>query len=291
MRRIVTAIGLAAAAASAVLPITTHALDAPEAQTFELEAEQREATRFVRRATGRLVIAPDGTPTDITIDAGEPRIEALYRRIIGTWRFAPILREGAPTAVGVDMNLTLSADRIEGSARRMRYGVADVEFLEGTDASDGDVELLKSDLKPPVFPMSMAMAGVGARILVLVEVDDAGRVKRAAVADATLYARQTSSGRAAAAQVERFAKSTLDVVDQWTVANQDVLEAGWALVPVHFAMPGTTARDWTPVLPMTASPLDWMAEPLAEAQALSSAGRPVDDSVRLLTPMDPLASQ
>ncbi|MGL4243122.1 MAG: hypothetical protein ACRCTI_18565, partial [Beijerinckiaceae bacterium] len=109
--------------------------------------------------------------------------------------------------------------------------------------------------------------------------------------DATLYARQTSSGRAAAVQVERFAKATLDVVDQWTVANEDVLEAGWALVPVHFAMPGTTPMDWTPILPMTASPLDWMAEPLAEAKALSSAGRSVDDAVRLLTPMSPLASQ
>ncbi len=288
MRRIVIAIGLTVALIGVVVPDIAHAR---ESQIFALEGEEREATRFVRQATGRLVIAPDGRPTDITIEAGELRIEAMYRRIISAWRFAPVLREGVPSAVSVDMNLTLSADRIEGSTRRVRYGVANVEFMEGTDPADGDVELLTSDLKPPVFPMRMAMAGVGARLLMLVEVDRSGRVVRGAVADADLYARQTSSGRAAASQVERFAKATLEVIEQWTIGEENVLESGWALVPVNFAVPGTTPMDWTPVLPMTVSRLDWMAEPLAEAQALSSVGRSLDESVQLLTPMEPLVSQ
>lgn len=276
--------------AHAAQPAVVHAFEAPGPQVFALEVEQSEAVRFERQATGRLVISPDGTPTDVTVEAGEPRIEAMYRRMIGTWRFVPILRDGVPVAKNVDMNLTLSADRIEGSAERMRFGIADVEFLDGTDPEDGDVELVTSDLKPPIFPTNMALAGVGASIMVLVGVDGTGRVTRAAVSDASLFARQTSSGRAAAAKVARFAKATLDVVDEWVIADPGVIDQGWALVPVHFAPPGSTAMDWTPVLPMTASPLDWMAEPLAAAKALSASGQAIDSDVRLLTPLAPHAS-
>jgi hypothetical protein len=285
MRRIV--IGLAALVATSALPGIARAFESPEAQSFELKTDQREAQRFVRTATGRLVISADGTATEIEIEAGEPRIEALYRGLIAGWRFEPILRDGAPAAVPVDMNLMLWADRVAGSERQVRYGVADVLFLESTKDDGGDVELLTSDFKTPRFPMSMAAAGVGASITLLLQVDDAGRVTRAAVSEASLFARQATSSRSAASKVETFTRAVFNVVDEWNVGAGADEGRGWVLVPVHFAPPGTTSMDWTPVLPMTVSRPEWMAGPMAEAKALSSTGRAVDEQVRLLTPLNP----
>lgn len=283
MRRMIAGLALASAL---VLPMPAASFEAPEPQSFALEdPDVREAVRYVRAATGRLVISPDGTPTDIEINAGEPRIEALYRRIIGAWRFAPVERDGKPVALPVDMNLTLTLDRIEGTARQARYGVADVLFLEST--SDDAVGLVTSDFRPPAFPLNMARAGLGALVTVLVEVNEDGRVVRAAVADADLYARQTTSSRAAAAQVERFAGATLAVVGDWVFGDPGVIEEGWALVPVNFALPGATPLHWTPVLPMRVSRHAWMEAPLAEAKATSGSGRAEVDDVRLLTPLSP----
>lgn len=289
MRRIV--IGLAALVATSALPGIVRAFESPEAQSFELATDQREAQRFVRMATGRLIVSADGTPTEIEIEAGEPRIEALYSGLIAEWRFQPIVRDGVPAAVPVDMNLVLSADRVAGSERQVRYGVADVLFLESTKEYGGEVELLTSDFKTPRFPMSMAAAGVGASITMLLQVDSAGRVTRAAVSDASLFARHATSSRSAASKVESFTRSVFDVVDEWNVGAGADGGRGWVLVPVHFAPPGTTSMDWTPVLPMTVSRPEWMDGPMAEAKSLTSTGRAVDDTVRLLTPMDPLASQ
>lgn len=119
-------------------------------QTFDFEA----------------TVQADGSVTDIQPDSALPEsIQALVRKRVATWRYAPARWQGqaAPSKI---------AQRIKAEAVPLREGGAALRIVEVTEQPRFEPGTLR--MQPPRFPPGLARAGVNAALVYSVLFDERG---------------------------------------------------------------------------------------------------------------------
>ena len=201
-----------------------------------VEAKEKVAPVYALQATGTIQIGPDGQVAEYTLDKGQPAaIENALGRSIQSWRFEPILVDGEPVIAKTRMRLSIEALPTSGQDYQLRVG--GVWF--------GEPERSSRHMTPPRYPEGLARAGIGAKAVLVLQLDAQGVVKQ-------VHAEQVSLDQDVrpASQAERlrdmFAKVSISAARKWKFDINEVV-AGKAIgtsvqVPVEFFLSDPVAR-------------------------------------------------
>ena len=199
-------------------------------------AKEKAAAVYALHTTGTIEIGPDGHVLRHTLDKGQPAaIENALGRSIQQWRFEPILVDGKPVIAKTRMRLSIEALPTPGEDYQLRVG--GVWF--------GEPERNSQHMTPPRYPEDLARAGIGAKALLVLQLDAQGAVQR-------VHAEQVSLDQDVrpVSQAERwrdmFAKVSISAASKWKFDINEAL-AGQAIgtsiqVPVEFFLGDPVAR-------------------------------------------------
>ncbi len=250
---------------------------APREQQFRVQGVAK-ADRFEMTARGTLVVEPDGRVSEVELDmpmpAREPYLEAIAR-----WTFKPVEVDGRVVRAKAHFALDAVGEIAPGS-ENVRFAIEDVRFLDPPGTPSGSV--LRSDFRPPAYPPEAAREGVGAKILVLLRVDDEGRVLDAAVDRMQLGASLIRDPGRASAHARRLARATLRAASEWVVRDPEAIARGSVVVPVTFAPPQIPFNGWQPRIPVEVTSLPWMLPVRGEAIVMGPSGERPSTAFRLI---------
>jgi TonB family protein len=190
---------------------------------------------FTATTAGTITVAPDGSVADVALEGrrllGRSAIEG-YENHIRTWKFEPVVENGTPVRAMAHLQLALIAAREKGSDSAS-YGVRHVWFLDPPKrGSGGEPTGASSGLQPPVYPMKAMQAGVGAEVLLRVELDADGRVARVDAEQVSLLGK--IAGKRGGGMAAVLAAAAAKAAAGWRI---DGYEAGQHVrVPVRFSM-------------------------------------------------------
>jgi hypothetical protein len=198
---------------------------------------------------GQIEIGPDGAVLSHQLDKGvNPAVRALVARHVERWRFEPITDNGKPVIASTRMVLELSALPLGDDDLQLR--VDDVRF--GVPAQRGP-------RKAPVYPRAAIKDRLGARVLLALQLDEAGKVI-AAHPYQTSLSKDLSDSRAQRMR-EQFAAASVKAALSWqfTPAERVAGNAMGASVkaPVTYTI---DSNGWQSYIPGPLSPAPWMAE-------------------------------
>jgi hypothetical protein len=233
--------------------------------------------RYAAFARGTLVIEPDGSVGEVTLDPllADAQQAALIAQI-RNWKFRPIIENGVAIRARGHMALELIA---EGTANGdgLQLSINDVNF---TDPPEQAAQRGEKRVLVPRMSAETVRRGIGGRIVVAVETDASGQVQRAAVRAGSLHVRASDvSSHQRQRAFEDLSRLSLRVVRQWTFPDC----TGICEVPITYTIDRVDRpRTWRPLLDMPVTPEPWVLAadailPLsAEGTALSSRFQPVD---------------
>lgn len=259
------------------------AADAPiPAPPAEPTDRQPAATETYRAdARGELTIGPDGTVVRATFQSSgmDEHMRTAYVGQIAKWRFEPVLEDGAPVSVRVPFKLALRAV-VDPATDKAWLHIDRAWFLSTASTPGAPPGGVQAELPPPRFPLKAYQAGAGARIMLMVELREKGRVARVAASDVVLLSAgpDEDTDRHVAAMVA----AAEDAAASWRIPG---FRAGARVrVPVVFKPDGMV---WSRMHPYPYTPVDWVREAEAEdspaAEALANGVGQLDGRIRLLT--------
>ena len=134
-------------------------------------ARRAEASMLV---AGRIVVAPDGSVHDFTLDHAD-QLPAPVVHLIGSnvprWRFQPVLKDGQPVMAQATMNLRVVATPQGG--KDYTLAIRGVHF--GSDGEAFGRERIKT--VPPRYPPAAIRARVSGDVYLVLKIDPAGKVE------------------------------------------------------------------------------------------------------------------
>lgn len=249
-----------------------------------------KSARYEMVANGDVQIDGDGRVTDYSLSSElAPEVAALVDRSVRRWRFQPILQDGRPVNAKTALSIRLLARRSADDSDNYTVSIASVDFGAPRRGSGGE---------PPRYPDLAARAGLNAKVLLLLRIDDTGKVVEALPYQTSLGAR-TRSERDAESWRRIFERASIRAAKTWKYDLTELLDGrrigGYSIAPIEYRM---VARDrggdqdqWVGYIP---GPVHELPEELrheieatdrasrladGEAAALNSRFRLIDDVV------------
>jgi hypothetical protein len=241
-------------------------------------------------ANGEVQIDAVGHVSDYKLSSElTPEISALVDRSVRRWRFEPILQDGRPVTAKTALRIRLLARRSGVDSDNFTVSIASVDFSAPRRSSAG---------KPPRYPQLAASARLNAKVLLLLRIDDTGKVVEALPYQTSLGAR-TRSERDAESWRTIFERASITAAKTWKYDLTEMLGdqrvGGYSIAPIEFRIvardAGSDHDQWTGYIP---GPVHQLPEDLrheieatdrasrladGEAAALNSRFRLVDDVV------------
>lgn len=236
---------------------------------------------FTAYTTGELSIDADGRVVDLKVDRKKLDVavmrdaEAQMRQ----WRFEPILENGQPVGARARMSINLVAIQDPG-VEGFRVAFDSVHFREL--AQDERGKSPSHRLPSPTYPHNGLVRGVGARVNLLLRLDEEGRVSQAAVTRLDLLG--NVAGNDAVAVAAEFIRSSERSANQWRIPNH---KSRAVVVPVRFLPPGTKGDRWIRTLGVPVDVPAWVVAEQAStgAVALDVGGVESSERWKLVTPL------
>ena len=222
--------------------------------------------------TGTITVAPDGSVADVQLEGrnrlGVSEIDG-YERHIRTWRFEPVIEDGAPVRALAHLSLSLVAAREAGS-RQASFGIRNVWFLDPPKkGSAGRPVGASSDFQPPVYPAKALRSGIGGEVMLLTEIGPDGFPTRVAAEHVYLLGSPVQ-GKRATSIAESLASVAERAAAKWRYRGYP---AGMLVrTPVRFTPYGA---GWMRLSPHDRPTDPWVAVALAkdgDLTDLSAAG-------------------
>ncbi len=240
----------------------------------------RSADVYLANTSGTITVAPDGSVAEVQIaeSFGEGIDEPLRKRI-KAWRFEPVMLEGRPITAIAHMDLTLRADIADTIVEGIRIIRAD--FVDSPELRQADAR--RRSVKPPSYPKSALRHGFGAQLMLVVEVDEVGRVKNSAALSGWL-----TGPKARARQQEQVMRSFVNAsqraVMTWQLPVPTASDSNVYRIPISFRIDDAT---WSPAYWIEQAPAAWMVTgDSSKIAALDAAGNFPRSDIRLLTELD-----
>lgn len=224
-------------------------LSALIALPFCASAQQkpRSPAEYALSAAGTIEIGPDGHVRDYKLDSKlDPKIAEMVDRNVRQWTFEPILVDDRPVTAKTRLRLQLTAVPVE---QGYAVKVANVWFGEPEQAHK---------MRPPRYPMTAQMANLGAKVILLLKLDDKGNVQEVHPYQISLGARARSETIAAQWRKE-FQNSAVAAAKRWKFdlseeVNGKPVEAIIS-VPVEYMMgPPSDNVGWKAYVPGPVNP-------------------------------------
>lgn len=237
---------------------------------------------YTAHATGELVIGPDEKVAEASLKAPgmDARMRDEYLAHLRRWTFEPVVEDGAPVAVRVPVQLALRA-AVDPATDQASLYIEKAWFLTPPAVREMQAPADRPIMSPPRYPEQAFRAGVGAEVMLLVELGEDGRVARAAAREVALLA--ASPGRAVNAYVRSMVKAAEQAAAGWRIPGYRAGDR--VLVPVSFN-PGN--GFWSRRQPYDFQPVAWVVESQV-THSLASGGSPTDGRIKLVTPLGPAA--
>jgi hypothetical protein len=263
MKTVFAALLLAGAIASS----PAHAADGPQV--------------FTAYTTGELSIDAEGRVVDLSID--RKRLDVDVMRDVAAqmrqWRFEPILENGRPVAAKAAMNINLVAVRDPG-VDGFRVAFESVHFRDL--ARNREDRAVSNALASPRFPFEGQQRGVGAKVTLLLRINDEGRVASVAATSVDLLGNISDSD--AGGFASQFVQASEKITALWAFSKY---KGRSVFVPIRFHPRGTSGERWIRTLRM---PIEVPAWAVAEQSAtgvvaLGLGGIESSERWKLVTPL------
>lgn len=187
-------------------------------------------SQYVITASGTLEIDPAGKVHAFELSTRlDPQIaDAIQRRVDG-WRFQPILVDGRPVIASTQVHLTLEARADDNQVGLWINDVIFGSLMQGTD--DARRRTIR-------YPVPALRAGLGARVMLAVRADAAGKVLE-------IHPYQTSlsrelSDRQASRYRQAFEKAATRAIREWEFESAESIDGvpagGSFMVPIEFQL-------------------------------------------------------
>jgi TonB family protein len=159
--------------------------------------------------TGELGIDQRGAVYECKIDTMlTPEVKQVVETAMRQWKFAPVLRDGKPVYARTGVRMALLAEPVDNG---YRLRIDKLRFIGSREARQ---------MVPPRYPRDAMRVGIGARVLVAMRIDAAGRVLDTAAVESALIGVRGSE-RVQAAWRKRFEKSSVEAAQQWQFQPAD----------------------------------------------------------------------
>lgn len=243
--------------------------------------------------TGTIVVAPDGSVSQYSVDHAEklpPEVSGLLAKAVPAWRFAPVVVDGKPVIAKTTMSMRIVARPVSND--KYSIGVAGVIFNDGQDKT-GESITWKNEVQP-VYPRDAVDLGVSGTVYVLARVDRQGRVVEA-------IARQVDLGIIASDEQlavwrRMLADATMRAVKRSTfdppTVGKSAADPYWQVAfPVAFALAAGTASSygqWQLYVPGPVQEAPWVDKRVlaGSADAMPDGGiYQANPVLHLLTPL------
>lgn len=227
----------------------------------EPAALQKDALQLERTVSGDIEIGPDGGVHDYTLDDElTPALAAALDKSIRGWHFQPITADGRPVIAKSSMQIKL---QLIPHGDNFTFKVTNVYF--GAPDRYGR-------MRPPRYPTSARMVGLGAKVSLVLKLDGEGKVEDIHVEQVSLDHRTRSETQAKRWR-KVFAKASVRVADEWTFNPATFIDGepveSLIRVPVVYKVTSDGRSDtdsWQTFVPGPYTPSPW-AEPDDQAQA------------------------
>lgn len=234
---------------------------------------------FTAYTTGELSIDADGRVVDLKVDHKKLDVavmrdaEAQMRQ----WRFEPILEDGQPVGARARMSIHLVATQDPG-VEGFRVAFDRVHFRELAQDERGQPSSHR--LPSPTYPHNGQVRGVGARVDLLLRLDEEGRVSRAAVTRLDLLGNVAGNDAVAAEFIRSSERSAI----QWRLPNH---KGRTVIVPVRFHPPGSKGDRWIRTLGVPVEVPAWVVAERSSTGtvALDVGGVESSERWKLVTPL------
>lgn len=232
---------------------------APAVQAEETPATPTVAPTYEIMASGDIEIGPDGRVHHYELDQSQPApIEAALAKGIAQWRFAPVLVEGRPVIAVTSMRMQIEAEPAASGGYQLR--VRNVWF--------GEPSRSERNRTLPSYPHAALQAGLGAKVVLVLKLDEHGKVTRMHVEQVSLDHR-TRSERAAERWREVFADASMTAARRWTFDIGEIVNGepvGTSVrVPVAFQIGHGGDNNWETYLPGPRHPVPWVTDEVVAA--------------------------
>ena len=220
------------------------------------QAAQQAASVLEMSADGEVQIAVDGHVSDYRMkNKLSPELDALVEKSVHGWHFEPVVIDGAAVIAKTALHITLKA---EPRAESGKYTVKIIAVHFG-DPQRG------KDFHPPHYPEMAVSAGLGAKVLLSVRLDDTGKVVEALPYQTNLDHRPNSESEAKHWR-QLFERSSVAAAKNWRfelseTVNGKPIETN-VIVPIVYFLSGSGIHppkpgEWTPYLPGPVQPAPW----------------------------------
>lgn len=236
---------------------------------------------FRADATGHLVINPQGQVTSVVFnqDFGD-ELNAVLKSRVGAWHFAPVEVDGKAVNAKAHFSLDLQADFGDASKGELR--ITDAQFVDPPEQRQS-----KLSLTPPRYPAAMLRGRYGAEVVLIVEIDETGKVVQTSGQDGWIFAdKLRGDSKAATRAMEAFTEAAATAVEQWQLSEAAARGKRFVRVPITFSLESRSPWHRAHFVPMAREP--WTAEvDAAKITQLEPDGSAPKAEFRLLDALDP----
>lgn len=219
-----------------------------------VNAEKPRPT-YELEATGDIEINPDGAVRSYTLKSDlKPAIAAIVDKSVRGWKFEPIAFEGKPAIGLTSMRLALIATPVDGGQYALK--VANVWF--GQPA-------LAQKMIPPEYPVDALYAHLGAKVVLVLKLDQQGNVVDVFPEQTSLTA--TGNPRVVEKWRHVFERVSIATAKKWKFnmtekVNGEAIESS-VRIPIAYQLSGgsspKTDNRWQGFVPGPIHAIPWVS--------------------------------
>lgn len=213
------------------------------------------------RVTGMLTIRTDGGVAAVELDTPDQLPEGIPAFVTGvaaSWRFEPVVIDGAAKQVRTRMSARLVAKSTGDGKVLVSVRGADFGDYEATPPAERVSSVV---MKPPGYPMAAVQSGAQGTVYLLLKIDPDGSVSDVVAEQVNL--RMVASEAQMRQFRDRFARAAIGAAEKWTFKPPSRGEAAsqpyWVVrVPVDFNFGGTRRYgQWEAYVPGPRERVSW----------------------------------
>ena len=221
----------------------------------------RKQVEASMRVTGMLTIRTDGSVAAVELDTPDrlpEGIPAFVSGVAASWRFEPVVIDGAAKQVRTKMSARLVAKSTGDGKMLVSVRGADFGDYEATPPEERVSSVV---MKPPGYPMAAAQSGAQGTVYLLLKVDPDGSVSDVVAEQVNL--RMVASEAQMRQFRDRFARAAVGAAEKWTFKPPSRGEAAsqpyWVVrVPVDFNFGGKRRYgQWEAYVPGPRERVSW----------------------------------
>lgn len=238
---------------------------------------------FRARAAGELVFGVDGKVLSAHLhDSLGEQVDTAVLQRVHAWTFKPIMVDGKAVNARAYFSLGLQADFADGSQGELR--ITEATFL---DPPEQRTSQRAASVVPPRYPSKALRGGYGAEVVVLVNLDETGKVIDLSPQSAWLTGRKAElSDKTKQNVMAAFYDAAETAVQQWSFKQLADRGERYATVPITFMLSSNESWHRSHWVPMAREP--WTVEMTAARIAeVSMNGETIARRFQLLDALDP----